>query len=90
MMGITNGIALAIIGLELPAAWGLLTFLANFIPNIGGPDAWNNGTLMGNQWEIIKKTIENQWEIHEISWRSIVLWLVVLQIRSENRRRPRN
>ena len=22
---------------ELPAAWGLLTFLANFIPNIGGP-----------------------------------------------------
>eukprot|EP00931_Biecheleriopsis_adriatica_P061429 TRINITY_DN36934_c0_g1_i1.p1 TRINITY_DN36934_c0_g1~~TRINITY_DN36934_c0_g1_i1.p1 ORF type:complete len:767 (+),score=145.21 TRINITY_DN36934_c0_g1_i1:55-2301(+) len=37
MMGITNGIALAIIGLELPAAWGLLTFLANFIPNIGGP-----------------------------------------------------
>ncbi|CAE8718660.1 unnamed protein product, partial [Polarella glacialis] len=36
-MGITNGIALSIIGLELPAAWGLLTFLANFIPNIGGP-----------------------------------------------------
>ncbi|CAL1152966.1 unnamed protein product [Cladocopium goreaui] len=37
MMGVTNGIALAVIGLELPAAWGLLTFLANFIPNIGGP-----------------------------------------------------
>ncbi|CAJ1333557.1 unnamed protein product [Effrenium voratum] len=37
MMGITNGIALWLIGLELPAAWGLLTFLANFIPNIGGP-----------------------------------------------------
>jgi len=37
MMGITNGIALAVIGLEVPAAWGLLTFLANFIPNIGGP-----------------------------------------------------
>jgi len=36
-MGITNGIALAIIGLELPAAWGLMTFLANFIPNVGGP-----------------------------------------------------
>eukprot|EP00441_Pelagodinium_beii_P009566 CAMPEP_0197693816 /NCGR_PEP_ID=MMETSP1338-20131121/113020_1 /TAXON_ID=43686 ORGANISM="Pelagodinium beii, Strain RCC1491" /NCGR_SAMPLE_ID=MMETSP1338 /ASSEMBLY_ACC=CAM_ASM_000754 /LENGTH=608 /DNA_ID=CAMNT_0043276605 /DNA_START=97 /DNA_END=1923 /DNA_ORIENTATION=+ len=36
-MGITNGVALSIIGLELPAAWGLLTFLANFIPNIGGP-----------------------------------------------------
>jgi len=37
MMGVANGIALAMIGLELPAAWGLLTFLANFIPNIGGP-----------------------------------------------------
>jgi len=37
IMGITNGTALAIIGLELPAAWGLMTFCANFIPNIGGP-----------------------------------------------------
>jgi len=36
-MGITNGIALAIIGVEMPAAWALLTFLANFIPNVGGP-----------------------------------------------------
>jgi len=36
-MGITNGVALAIIGLELPAAWGLLTFLANFIPYVGAP-----------------------------------------------------
>jgi len=37
VMGITNGLALALIGLELPAAWGLMTFLANFIPNVGGP-----------------------------------------------------
>eukprot|EP00811_Abedinium_folium_P015023 NODE_23_length_4278_cov_5.000000.p1 GENE.NODE_23_length_4278_cov_5.000000~~NODE_23_length_4278_cov_5.000000.p1 ORF type:complete len:914 (+),score=312.42 NODE_23_length_4278_cov_5.000000:78-2744(+) len=36
-MGVTNGTILAIIGLDLPAAWGILTFLANFIPNIGGP-----------------------------------------------------
>jgi hypothetical protein len=36
-MGITNGTALAIVGLEIPVAWGLMTFLANFIPNIGGP-----------------------------------------------------
>lgn len=36
-MGITNGCGLWVIGLELPAAWGLLTFLANYIPNIGGP-----------------------------------------------------
>jgi len=37
IMGVTNGTALAFIGLELPAAWGLLTFLANFIPYIGAP-----------------------------------------------------
>lgn len=37
LMGITNGCALAVIGIELPAAWGLLTVLANFVPNIGGP-----------------------------------------------------
>lgn len=37
VMGITNGLALAIIGLELPAVWALVTFLANFIPNIGAP-----------------------------------------------------
>lgn len=36
-MGILNGAVLAIIGLELPAAWGMMTFFANFIPNIGGP-----------------------------------------------------
>jgi len=36
-MAITNGTALALMGLEIPAAWGLMTFLANFIPNIGGP-----------------------------------------------------
>jgi len=37
LMGITNGMALYIIGLELPAAWGLMTFLANFIPYLGAP-----------------------------------------------------
>jgi len=37
LMAVTNSIALAYIGLELPAAWGLLTFLSNFIPNVGGP-----------------------------------------------------
>eukprot|EP00931_Biecheleriopsis_adriatica_P014750 TRINITY_DN11677_c0_g1_i2.p1 TRINITY_DN11677_c0_g1~~TRINITY_DN11677_c0_g1_i2.p1 ORF type:complete len:389 (-),score=65.87 TRINITY_DN11677_c0_g1_i2:56-1054(-) len=37
LMGITNGIFLALVGFELPAAWGLLTFLVNFIPNLGGP-----------------------------------------------------
>eukprot|EP00928_Gymnodinium_smaydae_P023280 TRINITY_DN19275_c0_g1_i2.p1 TRINITY_DN19275_c0_g1~~TRINITY_DN19275_c0_g1_i2.p1 ORF type:complete len:971 (-),score=199.89 TRINITY_DN19275_c0_g1_i2:316-3033(-) len=37
LMGVTNGVMLAIIGFELPAAWGLLTFLVNFIPNVGGP-----------------------------------------------------
>eukprot|EP00929_Paragymnodinium_shiwhaense_P049437 TRINITY_DN24939_c0_g1_i1.p1 TRINITY_DN24939_c0_g1~~TRINITY_DN24939_c0_g1_i1.p1 ORF type:complete len:607 (+),score=88.40 TRINITY_DN24939_c0_g1_i1:101-1921(+) len=37
LMGLSTGVALAIIGLELPAAWAILTFLANFVPNIGGP-----------------------------------------------------
>uniref|UniRef100_A0A7S1AKX7 AI-2E family transporter n=1 Tax=Noctiluca scintillans TaxID=2966 RepID=A0A7S1AKX7_NOCSC len=36
-MGVTNGVALFVIGLELPAAWGLMTFLANFIPYVGAP-----------------------------------------------------
>lgn len=37
LMGITNGIFLGLVGFEIPAAWGLLTFLVNFIPNLGGP-----------------------------------------------------
>merc|ERR1719454_1935874 len=37
VMGIVNGTALCFIGIELPAVWALMTFLANFIPNVGAP-----------------------------------------------------
>eukprot|EP00927_Polykrikos_kofoidii_P062830 TRINITY_DN57624_c0_g1_i1.p1 TRINITY_DN57624_c0_g1~~TRINITY_DN57624_c0_g1_i1.p1 ORF type:complete len:560 (-),score=84.64 TRINITY_DN57624_c0_g1_i1:109-1788(-) len=36
LVGMTNGFMLALIGIEVPAAWGLLTFMANFIPSVGG------------------------------------------------------
>ncbi len=33
--GAVNGIFLAIIGIPLPALWGVLSFITNYIPNIG-------------------------------------------------------
>ena len=51
---------------ELPAAWGLLTFLANFIPNIGGPV--RNLKRWCSPWDPklpddLKKTISGIWAI---------------------------
>lgn len=35
IVGVLDGAALAIIGVPLPVLWGLLSFVTNFIPNIG-------------------------------------------------------
>ena len=35
IVGVLDGAALAIIGVPLPVLWGVLSFLTNFIPNIG-------------------------------------------------------
>jgi len=35
IVGVLDGAALAIIGVPLPVLWGLLSFITNFIPNVG-------------------------------------------------------
>ncbi|MGZ4545684.1 MAG: AI-2E family transporter [Blastococcus sp.] len=35
IVGVLDGAALAIIGVPLPVLWGLLSFVTNFIPNVG-------------------------------------------------------
>jgi AI-2 transport protein TqsA len=35
IVAICDGIALAIIGIPLPVVWGLLSFITNYVPNIG-------------------------------------------------------
>jgi len=35
IVGVLDGVALALIGIPLPVLWGLLSFVTNFIPNIG-------------------------------------------------------
>jgi predicted PurR-regulated permease PerM len=35
IVGVLDGIALALIGVPLPVLWGLLAFITNYVPNIG-------------------------------------------------------
>jgi len=35
IVGVLDAVALAIIGIPLPVLWGLLSFITNFIPNVG-------------------------------------------------------
>jgi AI-2 transport protein TqsA len=35
IVGVLDGVALAIIGVPLPVLWGVLSFITNYIPNIG-------------------------------------------------------
>jgi AI-2 transport protein TqsA len=35
IVGVLDGVALAIIGVPLPVLWGVLAFITNYIPNIG-------------------------------------------------------